>query len=96
MRAGHQILETLRSNLSSPADQAALRILKDRMPSTGADMPDWLSEREPNSDSAKGRWRREPARNHRIGMVVEAMATGTNVLGTYGRNKRIQQQLQSD
>ena len=91
-----KVLEALRDDMSGPASQVALEFLVYRLLATGADIPGWLEDWEPNSRTTGRRWRREAARNHRIGMVVEAMATGSNILVLYGESERTRVQLQRD
>ena len=67
---------------------------------TGADVPVRLRiwDEEPRKAKArvKRRWRSETVQNHQIGMVVEMMVTGTNVLFQYGEGGREKEQLRRD
>ena len=92
------ILEVLRKrNRCHPGYGAALGIIALRMQEMGADMPDWLRVWEPGSESdKKKRWSRARARKYRIGMVVGAMETGSEILVRYGENEREREQLQWD
>ena len=93
-----EILDILREGtLRHPAYGEALTIIALRLKELDACMPDWLREWEPgNENRKKRRWRRESARQHLIGMVVEAMATGSYVLIRYGESERDRVQLQRD
>ena len=93
-----RILEILREQAHRyPAYGDALTIVALRMKEMGADMPDWLRMWESGNESEKNkRWRRERANQYRIGMVVEAMVTGTAILLRYGKDEREQEQLQWD
>ena len=92
------ILDILREGtLRHPAYGEALTIIALRLKELDACMPDWLREWEPGSGNRKKRrWRREHARQHLIGMVVEAMATGSDVLIRYGESERVRVLLQRD
>ena len=90
------ILDALLGNADSPANRAALEVLKCELILTDADVPDRLRAWEPESSNAKRRWRQEPSRNYRIGMVVEALVTGRNILVRTGESERERVQLQSD
>ena len=63
---------------------------------TGAEVPDRLRAWEAESRNPKRRWRREPTRNHRIGMVVEALVMGKNTLVQRRETERKREQLQGD
>ena len=67
---------------------------------TGADVPvrlrGWDEEPRKAKVRVKRRWRPETVQNHRIGMVVEMMVTGTNVLFQYGEGGREKEQLRRD
>ena len=86
-----KILETLIGNASMPGYRAALDVLKIAL---GEDMPERLQAWEPTS--TKKRWRREPTRNYRIGMVVEALVRGRRFLIPYGKGEKLHVQLQRD
>ena len=92
------ILDILREGaLHQPAYGEALTIIALRLKESVARMPDWLREWEPGSENQKKRrWWREPARQHLIGTVVEAMATGSDVLIRYGESERVRVRLQRD
>ena len=89
------ILEKLLAN-EHPAYREALVILKRTILETGAAMPDRLQVWEPDGKSVTERWRWEPARNQLIGMVVEAMAMGINVLVRSEESERNAVLLQGD
>ena len=89
-----KILETLIGNASMPANRAVLDVLKSETLALGEDMPERLRAWEPTS--TKKRWRREPTRNYRIGMVVEALVTGRRILIPYGKGEKLHVQLQRD
>ena len=67
---------------------------------TGADVPlrlrRWDEEPRKAKPRAKRKWRPETVQNHRIGMVVEMMVAGTNVLEHYREGEREKEQLQRD
>lgn len=67
---------------------------------TGADVPkrlrNWDEEPRTEKVRVKRRWRPETVQNHLIGVVVEMMVTGTNVLEKYGEGEREKEQLQRD
>ena len=67
---------------------------------TGADVPvplrRWDEEPRKAKVRVKRRWRPETVQNHRIGVVVEMMVTGTNVLEHYGEGEKEKEQLQHD
>ena len=67
---------------------------------TGADVPvrlrRWDEEPRKAKVRVKRRWRPETVQNHKIGMVVEMMVTGTNVLEQYGEGEREKEQLRRD
>ena len=90
------IVEELLENADSPANRVALEALKCELILTGAYVPDRLRAWEPESRNPKRRWRREPTRNYRIGMVVEALVTGKNVLVRRRETERKREQLQGD
>ena len=89
------ILEKLLAN-EHPAYREALVILKCTILEIGADMPERLQVWEPDSTRVTERWRREPTRNQRIGMVVEAMVRGNNVLVRWEESERKPALLQGD
>ena len=63
---------------------------------TGADVPERLRRWEIERGKIIGKWRPEPVQNWLIGLVVEMMVTGENVLVLYGLGDREQEQLQRD
>ncbi|MDE0392205.1 MAG: hypothetical protein OXI57_09070 [Rhodospirillales bacterium] len=67
---------------------------------TGADVPlrlrRWDEEPRNAKPRVKRRWRPETVQNHLIGVVVEMMVTGTNVLEHYGEGEKEKEQLQRD
>ena len=63
---------------------------------TGADVPERLRRWEIERGKITGKWRPEPVQNWLIGLVVEMMVTGENVLVLYGLGDREQEQLQRD
>ena len=75
-----RIVEELLEHADSPANRVALEALKRELILMGAEVPDLVRAWEPKTGNPKRRWRREPTRNHRIGLVVEALVTGKNVL----------------
>ena len=89
-------LDALIGNADNPAHRMALEVLKSELVRAGADVPDRLRAWEPEGSSAKGRWRREPTRNYRIGMVVEALVMGKDTLVRRGETGREREQLQGD
>ena len=91
-----RIVDELLENADSPANRVALEALKRELTLTGAEMPDRLRAWEPECGNPKRRWRREPTRNHRIGLVVEALVTGKNVLVWSREPERKHEQLQGD
>lgn len=93
-----EILDVLRQRaLHHPAYGEALTIIALRLKELDACVPDWLREWKPENENQKNRrWRREHARQHLIGMVVEAMATGSDVLVRYGESERVRVRLQRD
>ena len=94
---GHNpdILEKLFAN-EHPVYREALVILKRTILEIGADMPERLQVWEPDSTRVTERWRREPDRNQRIGMVVEAMVRGNDVLVRWDESERNPVLLQGD
>lgn len=89
------ILEKLLAN-EHPAYREALVILKCTILEIGADMPERLQVWEPDSTRVTERWRREPIRNQRIGMVVEALVMGNDVLVRWEESERKPALLQGD
>ena len=89
------ILETLFAN-EHPAYREVLEVLKCTILETGADMPERLRVWEPDGKGVTARWRREPTRNQLIGMVVEAMVRGNNVLVRWEESERNPVLLQGD
>ncbi len=84
-----EILDTLLSNASNPTYEIVLEALKRSMLAMGADIPDRLRMWEPESNNVKKRrLRKNPARNHRIGMVVEALVMGNNILTRKKKSER--------
>ena len=90
------VLDALIGNADNPAHRMALEVLKTELIRAGADVPDRLRAWEPEGSSAKGRWRLGPTRNYRIGMVVEALVMGKDVLVRRGATGREREQLQGD
>ena len=91
-----EILDTLLSNASNPTYEIVLEALKRSMLAMGADIPDRLRMWEPERNTEVKRWRRNPTRNHRIGMVVEAMVMGTATLERWQNGDKKQVQLQRE
>ena len=92
-----EILDTLFANEGNPAYRLALEVLKHCMRAMGADIPERLRVWKPDSKSVKERrWRREPIQHHLIGMVVEALVIGNNILFRWEKSKRKQERLQGN
>ena len=96
-----EILDALlERGCSHPAYRLALELVVCGLLATGGDVPERLRrwDEEPRKLKApvKGRWRPEPVQNWLIGMVVEMMVTGTNVLAHYEKSQKMQQHLQRD
>ena len=96
-----EILDALlERDCSHPAYRLALELVVCGLLATGGDVPERLRrwDEEPRKLKApvKGRWRPEPVQNCLIGMVVEMMVTGTNVLVHYEKSQKMQQHLQRD
>ena len=66
----------------------------------GVDVPvrlrRWDEEPRKAKTRVKRRWRPETVQNRRIGVIVEMMVTGTNVLEHYGEGEKDKEQLQHD
>ena len=91
------VLESLlEKDRTHPAYRKALTIIVHEMRTMGVAIPERLQRRERERERVKGRWSQEATRKYRIGLVVEAMATGSNVLVLCGENERTLRQLQVD
>ena len=95
---GHnpKILDTLLANEGTPAYRMVLEVLQRCMPATGSGMPEQLRVWEAESNSKAKRWRRQPTRNHLIGMVVEALVIGNDTLNRWAKSERKQERLQRE
>ena len=92
-----EILDTLLLNASKPACGMVVEVLKRSMLAKGADLPDQLRMWEPESNNVKKRrLRKNPTRNHLIGMVVEALVVGSNFLFRWEESEREQERLQRE
>ena len=90
-------LETLLAReRSHPAYREALTIIVGEMRRGNVDLPGPLRRLKQENKRTKERWRLERTRNYRIGLVVEAMSVGNNVLVLCGENERKLRQLQID
>ena len=88
------ILRTLQEgDRCHPAYGEALKVIVLELREMGAGMPDWLRVWIPMNEK---RWSRTRAQNYRIGLVIGAMAAGTNTLFRYGENETEREQLQWD
>ena len=81
---------------SHPAYRLALEWVVCGLLATGADVPERLRRWEIERGNITGKWRSEPVQNWLIGMVVEMMVTGKNVLVLNGKGDSEQEQLQRD
>ena len=92
-----RILERLlEKDRTHPAYRKALTIIVHEMRTMGVALPERLQRWERDHERVTGRWNQEATRKYRIGLVVEAMATGSNVLIVCGENERTARQLQVD
>ena len=92
-----EILDALlERDCSHPAYRLALELVVFGLLATGAGLPERLGRWETERGNVTGRWRPEPVQNRLIGMVVEMMVTGTNVLAHYEKSQKMQQHLQRD
>ena len=92
-----RVLERLlEKDRTHPAYRKALTIIVHEMRTMGVAIPERLQRWEREHERVKGRWRQEATRKYRIGLVVEAMATGSDVLILCGENERTLRQLQVD
>ena len=98
--SGNQDLEILNSLIAKedePAYGMVLAILKSNLDAKSAYMAERLRIWNPGRESGKqGRWRLNPTRNYLIGMVVEALDMGTNVLFRWEKSEREQERLQRE
>ena len=79
-----------------PAYREALTIIVGEMRRRNVDLPGPLRRWKQEHKRTKERWRSERTQNYRIGLVIEAMAVGSNVLVVCGENERTLRQLQVD
>ena len=70
----------LKRDRKHPAYRKTLTILLPEMRRAGVAIPERLQRWEHEHERVTGRWRQEATQKYRIGLVVEAMATGSNVL----------------
>ena len=92
-----RILENLlEKDRTHPAYREALTIIVHEMRTMGVAVPERLQRWEREHERVTGRWRQEATRRYRIGLVVEAMATGSDVLVLCGENERTLRRLQVD
>ena len=96
--------EVLDALLEGDCFHAAYRLALDwvvcGLLATGADVPlrlrRWDEEPRNAKPRVKRKWRPETVQNHRIGMVVEMMVTGSNVLFQYGEGESEKEQFRRD
>ena len=88
----------LKKDRKHPAYRKALTILLHEMRRAGVAIPERLQrwEHEHEHERVTGRWSQQATQKYRIGLVVEAMATGSNVLVLCGEKERTLRQLQVD
>ena len=79
-----------------PAYREAITIIVGELQKRNFDPPEPLRIWKQEHKRTKVRWRSERARNYRIGLVVEAMAVGSNVLIHCRENERRLRRLQVD
>ena len=91
------VLESLlEKDRKHPAYRKALTILLHEMRRAGVAIPERLQRWEHEHERVTGRWSQQATQKYRIGLVVEAMATGSNVLVLCGEKERTLRQLQVD
>ena len=86
----------LKKDRKHPAYRKALTILLPEMRRAGVAIPERLQRWEHEHERVTGRWSQQATQKYRIGLVVEAMATGSNVLVLCGEKERTLRQLQVD
>ena len=86
----------LKRDRKHPAYRKALTILLPEMRRAGVAIPERLQRWEHEHERVTGRWSQQATQKYRIGLVVEAMATGSDVLVLCGENERTLRQLQVD
>ena len=79
-----------------PVYHWALVCVACEMVKADAKLPEPLQKWLRKHEKVEKRWRREAARTYRIGLVVDAMATGSDNLVLCGENERRSRQLQVD
>ena len=99
LRHGYEsdVLEILlKKNTGHPAYRWALLMVAHGVIEANAKLPERLEEWVRKSAKVEKRWRWEATRRYRIGLVVDAMVTGSDALLLCGENERTQRQLQAD
>ena len=88
----------LKKDRKHPAYRKALTILLHEMRRAGVAIPERFQrwEHEHEHERVTGRWSQQATQKYRIGLVVEAMAVGSNVLVLCGEKERTLRQLQVD